>query len=159
MRTDLELRRKLTLRSGDRSIVLIKKRMESIQHVLMKAFIWSLYQTDYPELLVEVKIGDRYKPDVVCLDSFGEPVFWGEVGEKKIRSLARRFRQTHIAIAKWDVPLGPYAAIVREAVDGIRRSAPIDLLRFPSDSAERFIDDRNEIRVESSQIEIVRIAS
>ena len=30
--------------------------------------------------VVEIRVGDRYKPDVVSLDGQGQPRFWGEAG-------------------------------------------------------------------------------
>ena len=73
MTLDLLLRRKWTLRAGDRQVVLIKKPYESTEHVVMKALLWALYLPDYPDLTVEVGVGDRYKPDVVALDSHPPP--------------------------------------------------------------------------------------
>jgi len=72
----------------------------------MKALLWALYLPHYPELTVEISIGDRYKPDVVALDAQGSPVFWGEAGQvglTKIRSLLRRHRRTHFAIGQMGV--------------------------------------------------------
>jgi hypothetical protein len=166
MRTDLLLRRKLTLRApapdGPQKVVFVKKQQEGIEHVLMKAFVWALYLPAYPDLTVEIPIGDRYKPDVVGLDLRGEPVFWGEagkVGEAKIASLLRRYPDTHFAIAKWAVPLAPFEAIVREALDGRPRRAPFDLLRLPPDAAERFIAADGTITITFGDIERVRIGA
>ena len=164
MRTDLVLRRKLTLRAaspeGPQQVVFVKRRQEGIEHVLLKAFVWALYLPHYPDLTVEIPIGDRYKPDVVQLDARGEPVFWGEagkVGEAKIASLVRRYPDTHFAVAKWAVPLAPFEATVRAALDGRPRRAPFDLLRLPPDSAERFIADDGTIRIAFDAVERVRI--
>jgi hypothetical protein len=148
--SDLELRRKLTLRAHGRQVVFVKRPIEHSRHVLMKAFIWALYLPDYPDLGVEIDIGDRYKPDVVQLGGDGRPRFWGEAGEvgrDKIRSLARRFRDAHLCIARWDERLGPLAQIVSAALRDSRRAAPFDLLRIPSDAAERFIMPDGEIRI------------
>ena len=101
MTTDLMLRRKWTLRAHGRQVVFVKKSNESSEHVLMKALLWALYLPDYPELTVEISIGDRYKPDVVALDAQGSPTFWaeaGQVGVDKIQSLVRRHRRTHFAL-------------------------------------------------------------
>jgi hypothetical protein len=158
--SDLHLRRKLTLRAHGRQVVFVKKPVESIEHVLMKAFLWALYLPDYPGLTVEVAIGDRYKPDVVALDGAGRPAFWGEagkVGEDKIASLLRRYRGTHLAMAKWAAPLGPVAAAVRAALgDGVR-TAPVDLLSFPADSAERFLDTHGQITISRAEIGWIRL--
>ena len=154
------LRRKVTLRAHGRRVVLVKKPVETEAHVLMKALIWALYLPTYPDAIVEYAIGDRYKPDVVALDLLGEPMFWGEagkVGVDKIRSLVRRYRATHFAIGKWDTRLEPHADIVREALAGVDRHAPFDLIRFPADSAERFIDERGEIIISHDDITWLRV--
>ena len=85
------LRRKLTVRAEGRQIVLVKKPVERLEHVLMKAFLWALYLPQYDDLAVEIPVGDRYKPDVVSLDAFGQPRFWGEAG---LRACGRLKRST-----------------------------------------------------------------
>jgi hypothetical protein len=76
MTDELFLRRKWMLRTQDRQVVFVKKPHESDTHVLMKALLWALYLPAYPELTVEIAVGDRYKPDVVALNARGEPLFW-----------------------------------------------------------------------------------
>ena len=124
MTSELFLRRKWTLRAHSRQVVFVKKSNERAEHVLMKAFLWALYLPMYPDLSVEVRVGDRYKPDVVALDEGGHPIFWaeaGQVGLDKIRSLLRRYRNTHFAIAKWATRLDPYVELVNGALEGLRR--------------------------------------
>lgn len=157
---ELMLRRKWTLRAHDKQVVFVKKINERAEHVLMKAFIWALYLPTYPDLLLEVCVGDRYKPDVVSLDRRGHPRFWGEAGQvslDKIRSLLRRYRDTHFAVAKWDTRLEPLLALVREALEDWERTAPFDLLNFPPDSVERFLDGRGHIHVAHQDLEWVRL--
>lgn len=161
MTKDLMLRRKWTLRAHGEQVVFVKKRNERAAHVLMKAFLWALYLPRYPELRVEVPIGDRYKPDVVQLDFRQRPLFWGEAGEvgkEKIHSLLRRYRDTHFALAKWDSDLTPFAELVGEALAQYPRQAPFDLLKFPPDSAERFIDEKGRIRVAHGELDWIRLA-
>ncbi|MEM1054001.1 MAG: hypothetical protein AAGI52_00625 [Bacteroidota bacterium] len=175
MRTDLALRRTLTLRAHDgterRKLVLVKKRGEGIEHVLMKAVLWALYLPEYPEMSVEVGIGDAYKPDLVRLAAppgglaYGEarPIFWGEAGkvsEKKWRSLFRRFPEAHVAVAKWTSPAGlaPHAEILRRAMDGRRRLAPLDLIAVPPHASE-FIADDGTISVTFEDVHRQRLAS
>lgn len=160
MSSELLLRRKLTLRAHSEQVVFVKKSRESLEHVLMKAFLWALYLPAYAPLTVEVSIGDKYKPDVIGLDAAGRPRFWGEagkVGAPKITSLTRRFRDTHFAIAKWGLDLSPHLALVNKALDGLDRSAPFDLLSFPPDSADRFIDARGHITLTHGDITWVRL--
>ena len=159
--SDLLLRRKLTLRAHGEQVVFVKKPRERIEHVLMKAFLWALYLPAYREARVEVPIGDKYKPDVVALDGFGRPAFWGEagkVGVDKITSITRRFRDTHFAMAKWNTALEPYREIVAGAVESLNRTAPFDLLAFPTDSAERFIDHYGRITLAHEDLTWIRLA-
>ncbi|MGE0821526.1 MAG: hypothetical protein AB7G75_22600 [Candidatus Binatia bacterium] len=157
---DLVLARKWTFKAGKRQVVFFKHRREHSSHVLMKAFLWALYLPDYPELFVEVAVNDRYKPDVIACREDGHPQFWGEAGNvsvEKIRSLARRYRDTHFAIAKWQSNIAPLTEIVRSAVTGLRRSAPFDVLRFPMDSAERFIDQNGHVHLTHDDLEWIRL--
>ncbi len=159
MTQELWLRRKWTFRAHDKLVVLVKKPNERSEHVFLKAFLWALYLPTYRELSVEISIEDRYKPDVVAVDSYGEPVFWGEAGHvspEKIRALARRYRGAHFALARWDMRLEPLNAMVRDSLKGLERAAPFDLLRFPADSAERFIHD-GVIRVSFADVEWQRL--
>lgn len=152
------LRRKWTLRAHGKKVVFIKKSNERAEHVLMKAFLWALYLPQYPDLLVEVRIGDRYKPDIVSIDANTDPRFWGEAGQvglAKIRSLIRRYPHTHFVLAKWDTNLAPYVKLVRESLEGIERTAPFELIRFPSNSVERFIDHHDRITIRTDDIERV----
>ena len=141
MPSDLALRRTLIVRAADGAkLVLAKKRGESREHVLMKAALWVLYRPAFPDLRVEVPIGDAFKPDVVALahppggPAYGDarPTFWGEAGkvsERKWRSLFRRFPETHFALARWNERLAPHAAIIERALGRRRHRAPIDLIR------------------------------
>ena len=126
----------------------------------MKAYIWALYLPQYADLLVEVKIGDRYKPDVVMLDPSSSPIFWGEageVGQRKIRKLVRRYRHTHFAMAKASNNLDPYVDMVRKELKGVNRSAPFDLLGMGDVSAEPFITPKGHININFDDINFVRI--
>lgn len=160
MSSERLLRRKLTLRAHGEQIVFVKKKRERIEHVLMKAFLWALYLPDYPQLSIEIPIGDKYKPDVVQMDAFGVPTFWGEAGKvsvAKIESLTRRYRNTHFAIGKWAMNLDPYTAIVRESLAAKQRNAPFDLIRFPADSSSQFIDERGTIHLTHAEVDWVRL--
>ncbi len=156
MTSDLMLRGKWTLRTGGQTVVFKKNSNEKSTHVLMKAFLWALYLPEYPGLTVEVRVGDRYKPDVVAVDSEGTPSFWGEsgkVGLGKLRSLVKRYPTTHFAIAKWEGRLSTIVGSLKGILDAPNRAAPFDVLVFSADSAERFIGDRGRISVSFEDIE------
>jgi len=159
--------RKWQLTAHGQRNVFIWGRQERSTHTLMKAFLWALYLPDYPEMAVEVRIGDHYKPDVVSMpqtpsiySTTTEPYFWGEsgqVGRDKIHALVRRYPGTHFAIAKWDSTLKPYIALVEAALQGVDRTAPFDLLTFPADSKRRFIDENGTITLSHADLDWVRL--
>lgn len=158
------LPRKRLLKAHGKKVVFIKGLNESDEHVLMKAFIWALYLPQYPDLTVEIRIGDKYKPDVVQVDTNNKPLFWGESGKvslDKIESLTRRYRDTHFAIAKWAMRLDPLVDVVREArakhplKNG--KAPPFDLLSFPHDAAARFIREDGTVELTHDDIEWVRV--
>ena len=157
---ELNLRRKWTFRAHDRQVVFVKKSFESDVHVLTKAFIWALYLPQYPDLCVEIPIGNQYKPDVVQLDEQGLPVFWGEagrVGKRKVQDMIRRFRGTHLVFAKWNTALTPLQRIVENQVGKTARSAPVDLISFPEKLTDQCIDAGGTIRISESDVARVRL--
>jgi hypothetical protein len=139
------LRRKLTVRAQGQTLVLVKRPIESAEHVLQKALLWALYLPRYPELRVEVPLPQpsRYKPDLLALqlDIGGqpEPIFWGECGEvavEKLRFLLSRYRRTHFVFSKWNTRLDPFAELISRAMPDNRRSAPVELIGFPPSAAD-----------------------
>jgi len=53
---------------------------ESYEHILMKALGFAMFVKKYPMLEIEMKVGLRYKPDLVARNVKGEFLFWGEAG-------------------------------------------------------------------------------
>lgn len=158
MTGELFLRRNWTLRAHGEQVV-VKRAYERPEHVLMKAFLWALYLPCYPNLAVEMSAGDRYKPDVVSLRSSGRPRFWGEAGHAgpdKLCSLVRRHRETHFALAKWDTVLDPFVEMVEEILAEFAGTQPCDLLHFPGDAAERYVDKCGRITLSHADLEWVR---
>ncbi|MBD3296564.1 MAG: hypothetical protein GF392_04285 [Candidatus Omnitrophica bacterium] len=133
-----QLRKKYSFTAHGKHLVLIKRPFESEEHVLCKAVAFALYLPDYPGLMVEVKVGHRYKPDLVQLDRYGRPEFWGEcgvVGKHKLVNLLKKFRNTRFAFMKWGDPPHQFTEMVEEAVRGKKRNAPVDIVRVPGDVA------------------------
>lgn len=155
-----QIPRKWQLKLGDQRVVFVKGGTESAEHVIMKALLWALYKPTYPDLTIEIRIGDRYKPDLVSRTDQGEPLFWGESGKvspAKIYSLGRRYPHTHFAMAKWDTHLAPYQDIILKQFEGLKRLAPYDLIRVPPDSLTRFIDPNNQIHITFDDVDWLRI--
>lgn len=159
MDSDLWLRRKMTVRSGRQKLVLVKKPVERGRHVMMKALLWALYLPNYPQLKVEVAIGDRYKPDLVEMGVSG-PRFWaeaGRVGNQKLGRILKRFPETHIVLAVWGPSIGSLTKRVQNHIGRLKRSAPIDLIGFPEDAGPRFIGNNGSIRIAFGDIEWQRL--
>ena len=126
---------------------------------MVKALLWALFLPDYPELSVEIPIGYRYKPDLVQIDDDGKPEFWGEagkVGARKLRTLIRRFRSTHLVFGKWDMNLVPLQRMVQKEMPFTHRNAPVDLISLPPDSVQRFIGVDKTIQITFSDVQILR---
>jgi len=82
-------------------VFLLKKRGESLDHVLMKLLAYGLFYS--PELKIEVSAEQHYKPDLLRVDERGEPVQWVDCGSTALRKLdriTRRNRKTVIDIVK-----------------------------------------------------------
>eukprot|EP00536_Pseudo-nitzschia_multiseries_P005079 jgi/Psemu1/189708/e_gw1.92.6.1 len=105
----------LNLTANGVTKTLEKKRMETLQHVLTKAMIWKLFMNDYPDLEIELDIGDPdYLPDVIATTTTTtattyngtEVVFWGESGRMKMHKaldLMRRYPNAHIVHCRWAI--------------------------------------------------------
>ncbi len=157
-------RRKWMLRAHGQHIVVVRGTHERFTHPLMKALLWAMYLPAYPNCSIEIHLDDKYRPDVVAFapeDALrsGAPVFWGEAGQvstHKIEALLRRYPHTHVAIAKWDARLEPHISIVQKALNGLKRTAPVDLISFPGDS-DRHVDVDGHITITHNDVNWVRL--
>jgi len=73
-----------------------QRRGESYEHILMKALGYAMFAEKYPTLEIEVKVGLRYKPDLVARDASGEFLFWGEAGANSLRKTAWLLKHTRM---------------------------------------------------------------
>ena len=155
------LRRKLTVRAHGRTLVLLKRAEESGEHVVQKALLWVRYLPVHPELRVEQRLPfpSRYKPDLFALDATGQGVrFWGECGvvsRDKLRDLLRRHAAAHFAFSRWGLGDDGFSALIDAALVGVRRSAPVELLRVPRDAGE-WLDDGRELRIPDDALDVIR---
>lgn len=69
---------------------------ESYEHILMKALGYAMFCGQYPALEIEVKVGLRYKPDLVARDVAGNFEFWGEAGSNSLRKTAWLLKHAHV---------------------------------------------------------------
>jgi hypothetical protein len=73
-----------------------------------------------------------------------------------VAALVRRYPDTHFAIAKWETPLSSFRPWVEEALCGVRRCAPVDLLNVP-DACIRCIDDDGRVHITFDDVERIRL--
>ena len=128
---------KLTVRVGQRKLVLAKGAGESERHVLLKALLFARYVGEYPDLLVERKVGLRYKPDLVALGPTGSVRFWGEGGvtsRQKVQWLVRHLRDGHLVFARQAGAGDTFAESVAEAIRRDGRHGLIEVLAFGDDA-------------------------
>ena len=70
--------------------------------------------------------------------------------------------QLHKPISPWASPatsLAPFVEMVEDAMAEVSRSAPFDLIRFPDDSAGRFLDAEGHITIAHDALDWVRLGS
>lgn len=68
-----------------RRVRLWQRLGESYEHVLMKALGYALFVEEFPQMEIEIKVGLRYKPDLVARGTSGDFLFWGEAGDNSFR--------------------------------------------------------------------------
>ena len=110
---------------------------ETYEHVLMKALGYAMFVEEYPHLEVEVRVGLRYKPDLIARRPDGSFDFWGECGINSMRKTvwilkhAGTQRLVLFKIAQNGEQLVPQ---LRDAVpQKYRASGRLVVVVFPSD--------------------------
>ena len=152
----------LRLSTQGRSCTLVKVRGESVQHCLMKGFVWALLLPMYPDAVCELDIGHHYKPDVVSLTEQGAPAFWGECGAvttTKLGKLAAEFPATHFVVCKWaHSDVSGYAEQLRSELALPPRTAPFELLSIPDNGPAEYISDNGEVSLTRDDLQVVQLA-
>jgi hypothetical protein len=164
MSSPILTRRRWLLKAHGSHIVIVKGTNERFTHPLLKAFLWALYIPRYPHITVEVRIADRYKPDVIAFDPSQalyttQPSFWGEagqVGADKIAALVRRYPDTHFAVAKWETSLSTFAPWIRDALRNVKRRAPFDIINVPDRCAD-LIDSDGNIHITFADVQMEQV--
>lgn len=71
-----------------------QRQGESYRHILMKALGFAMFSRKYQTLEIEVRVGLRYKPDLIARNAAGEFLFWGECGANSLRKTAWLLKHT-----------------------------------------------------------------
>lgn len=103
-----------------RKVRLWQRGGESYEHILMKALGYAMFVETYPTLEIEMKVGLRYKPDLIARDAAGEFLFWGEAGANSLRKTAWLLKHTRtrkLALFKIERP-------VKQLVEQLRAEIP-----------------------------------
>ncbi len=93
---------------------------ESYEHILMKALGCAMFARQYPTLEIEVKVGLRYKPDLVARDAAGNFLFWGEAGANSLRKTAWLLKHTRTE----KLVLFKIGQSVKQLVEQLREEIP-----------------------------------
>lgn len=112
---------------------------ESYEHVLMKALGYAMFAGEFPNLAIEVKVGLRYKPDLIAIDSAGDFEFWGECGANSIRKtrwILKHTRTEKLVLFKIGQNVEQLVKQLREEItEKYRADGRLTLINFVSDIA------------------------
>ena len=106
---------------GGQKVRLWQRVGEGYEHVLMKALGYAIFFGDYPSLEIEVKVGLRYKPDLVARDETGNFLFWGEAGANSIRKTAWILKHTRVET----LALFKIGQNIKQLVEQLRAEIPV----------------------------------
>jgi hypothetical protein len=139
-----------------RRVRLWQRRGESYGHVLMKALGFAMFVGEHPNLLIELPVGLRYKPDLVALNEAegGRPHagarfrFWGECGMVSMRKVAWLLKHgdaERLVLFKTGCSVKAYTSELRDTVEPrYRAGGRLLLVNFAADVASRAAERRIE---------------
>lgn len=93
---------------------------ESYEHILMKALGYAMFVGEYPNLEIEMRVGLRYKPDLIALDEENNFSFWGECGQNSIRKTHWILKHTRTK----EMVLFKISANIEQLIKQIRQEIP-----------------------------------
>lgn len=110
---------------------------ESYEHVLMKALGYAMFVADFPHLEIEVRVGLRYKPDLVAREADGRFSFWGECGANSLRKttwLLKHAKVDKLVLFKIETNVAQLIAQICEEIPGrYRPDGKLRVINFVSD--------------------------
>lgn len=116
-----------------------QRQGESYEHVLMKALGFAMFAEKYPNLEIEVKVGLRYKPDLIARSIDDTFSFWGEAGSNSIRKthwILKHTRTEKLVLFKIGKNSEPLIKHLREEIPArYRAGGRLALINFVSDIA------------------------
>lgn len=122
---------------AENRIRLWQRTGESYEHILMKALGYAMFVGAYPHLEIEVKVGLRYKPDLIAVNQAGDFDFWGECGSNSIRKthwILKHTRTEKLALFKIGQNVEQLVKQLRREIPAKYRSGDrLTLINFVSD--------------------------
>lgn len=110
---------------------------ESYEHVLMKALAYTIFVSEYPDLQVEVRVGLRYKPDLIAVATDGGFDLWvecGMVSTVKTRWLLKHSSAKRIVVCKIGVGIDQLVKQMRSEIPSkYRLASRLTIYNFVSD--------------------------
>lgn len=120
---------------------------ESYGHVLLKALGYAMFVGEHPNLEIELRVGLRYKPDLVAFNEGGRAAagarfaFWGECGMVSMRKVGWLLKHAgvgRLVLFKIACPVPVLSKELREAVEPRHREGGrLLLVNFAADIGER----------------------
>ena len=109
---------------------------ESYEHVLMKALGYAMFVKKYRHLEIELKVGLRYKPDLIAVSQRGDFDFWGECGANSLRKtnwILKHTRTRKLVLFKIDASVAQIIKQLRaEIPQKYRADGKLVLINFVS---------------------------
>lgn len=125
--------------AGER-VRLWQRTGESYGHILMKALGYAMFIGAYPHLEIEVRVGLRYKPDLIARRSGKSFAFWGECGANSLRKtgwILKHTRTEKLALFKINHNVNQLIEQLREEIpEKYRPAGKLVLINFVSAIAE-----------------------
>ena len=110
---------------------------ESYGHVLMKALGYAMFAPVYPNLEIEIRVGLRYKPDLIAAGADGTFAFWGECGQNSIRKthwILKHTRTEKMVLFKIGANVSQLVKQIREEIPAkYRANEKLTLISFVSE--------------------------
>jgi len=118
-------------------IRLWQRNGESYEHILMKALGYAMFYKKYPRLEIEMKVGLRYKPDLIVRTGERDFAFWGECGANSIRKthwILKHTRTEKLVLFKIAVSADQLVEQIRDEIPlKYRSNGRLKMINFVSD--------------------------
>lgn len=125
--------------TGNR-VRLWQRNGESYEHILMKALGYAMFVSEFPTMEIEIKVGLRYKPDLIAKDAAGDFLFWGEAGANSIRKtswLLKHTRTKKLVLFKINQNVAALIEQLREEIPAkYRADGRLLIINFVKDIAD-----------------------